>query len=259
MVVDGVVLAETRCGPCLLLIFTPCAPLSTSLLPLVPFVLLVLPLAQFDPFPTCTLKKFTSPRCSGLIASTLPMRAVHFNVVRFEIHDSHGFDPMCLSCQTCILCAPSLSPVSVMHAAFVVVLVPACNPVACCTCFCRRHIPVLASALCLTPVGVLIPVCSPSRTLSPFAGQAGHMRLCVLGVAWRGGSCLDSRRSRGIYSRRNTRTIGLNIVNHQRRRIRQTRWTQYRVVPAPRNHVFLSACCQAHTDEPENQPAKRDL
>ena len=35
----------------------------------------------------------------------------------------------------------SLSPVSVMHAAFVVVLVHACNPVACCTCFCRRHVP----------------------------------------------------------------------------------------------------------------------
>ena len=27
--VDGLVLAETRCRPCLLLIFTPCAPLST--------------------------------------------------------------------------------------------------------------------------------------------------------------------------------------------------------------------------------------
>ena len=32
-VVDGVVLAEARCRPCLLLIFTPCAPLSTCLLP----------------------------------------------------------------------------------------------------------------------------------------------------------------------------------------------------------------------------------
>ena len=41
---DGVVLAETRCFPCLLLVFTPCAPLSTCLLPLVFFVLLVLPL-----------------------------------------------------------------------------------------------------------------------------------------------------------------------------------------------------------------------
>ena len=92
---------------------------------------------------------------------------------------------MCLSCQTCILCALALPPVSVMRAAFVLVLGPACNPVACCTCFCRRHIPVLASALCLTPVGVLIPVCSPSRTLSPFAGQAGHTPLCVLGVTWR--------------------------------------------------------------------------
>ena len=70
----------------------------------------------------------------------------------------------CLSCQTCIL---------------------SCSPVACCTCFCRRHIPALASALCLTPVGVLIPVCSPSRTLFPFAGQAGHRPLCVLEVAWR--------------------------------------------------------------------------
>ena len=29
------------------------------------------------------------------------------------------------------------------------------------------------------------PVCSPSRTLSSFAGQAGHTPLCVLGVAWR--------------------------------------------------------------------------
>ena len=91
----------------------------------------------------------------------------------------------CLSCQTCILCAPALSPVSVMRAAFVVVLVPACNPVACCTCFCRRHVPALASALCLKPVGVLIPVCSPSRALFPFAGQAGHTPLCVLGVTWR--------------------------------------------------------------------------
>ena len=91
----------------------------------------------------------------------------------------------CLSCQTCILCAPALSPVSVMSDGFVVVLVPACNPVACCTCFCRRHIPALASALCLTPVGVLIPVCSPSRTLFPFADQAGHTPLCVLGVTWR--------------------------------------------------------------------------
>ena len=43
-----------------------------------------------------------------------------------------------------------------MGAAFVVVLVPACDPAACCICFCRRHIPALASALCLTPVGVLI-------------------------------------------------------------------------------------------------------
>ena len=29
--IDGVVLAETRCRPCLLLIFTPCTPLSTCL------------------------------------------------------------------------------------------------------------------------------------------------------------------------------------------------------------------------------------
>ena len=143
------------------------------------------PLVGFDPFSSCTLEKFTSPRCSALLASTLPMRAVHFKVVRLEIHDSHCFIPVCLSCQTCILCAPALPPVSVMRAAFVVVLVPACNPVACCTCFCRRHIPALASVLCLTPVGVLIPVCSPSRTLSPFAGQAGHTPLCVLGVTWR--------------------------------------------------------------------------
>ena len=99
--VDGVVLAETRCRPCLLLIFTPCAPLSTCLLPLVLFVLLVLPLAGFDPFPSCTLEKFTSPRCSALLASTLPMRAVHFKAVRLVIHDSHGFNPVCLSCQTC--------------------------------------------------------------------------------------------------------------------------------------------------------------
>ena len=42
--IDSVVLAETRCRPCLLLVFTPCAPLSTCLLPLVLFVLLVLPL-----------------------------------------------------------------------------------------------------------------------------------------------------------------------------------------------------------------------
>ena len=179
------VLAETRCRPCLLLVFTPCAPLSTCLLPLALFVLLVLPLTGFDPFSSCTFEKFTSPRCSALLASTLPMRAVHFKVVRLEIHDSHGFNPMCLSCQTCILCAPALPPVSVMRAAFVVVLVPACNPVACCTCFCRRHIPVLTSALCVTPVVVLIPVCSPSRTLFPFAGQAGHTPLCVLGVTWR--------------------------------------------------------------------------
>jgi len=33
--IDGVVLAETRCRPCLLLVFTPCASLSTCLLPLV--------------------------------------------------------------------------------------------------------------------------------------------------------------------------------------------------------------------------------
>jgi hypothetical protein len=70
--------------------------------------------------------------------------------VCLEIHDSHGINPMCLSCQTCILCAPALPPVSVMRAAFVTVLVPACNPVACCTCFCREHVPALASALCLT-------------------------------------------------------------------------------------------------------------
>ena len=187
--IDGVVVAATQCRPCLLLIFTTCAPLSTCLLPLVLFVLLVLPLApgvapRFDPFSSCTLEKFTSPRCSALLASTLTMRAVHFKVVRLEIHDSHGFIPMCLSCQSCILCAPALPPASVMCAAFVVVLVPACNPVAYCICFCRRHIPVLASALCLTPVGVLIPVYSPSRTWSPFAGQAGHTPLCVLGVAW---------------------------------------------------------------------------
>ena len=55
----------------------------------------------------------------------------------------------CLSCQTCILCAPALAPMFVMCAAFVVVLVPACNPVACCTCFCRRHVPALASAFVL--------------------------------------------------------------------------------------------------------------
>ena len=42
--IDGVVLAETRCCPCLLLVFTPCAPLSTCLAPLVLVVLLVLPL-----------------------------------------------------------------------------------------------------------------------------------------------------------------------------------------------------------------------
>ena len=42
--IDVVVLAETRCRPCLLLVFTPCAPLPTCLLPLVLFVLLVLPL-----------------------------------------------------------------------------------------------------------------------------------------------------------------------------------------------------------------------
>ena len=90
-----------------------------------------------------------SVRCSALLASTLLMRAVHFKIVRLEIHDSHGFNPMCLSCQTCILCAPALPPVSVMRAAFVVVLVPACNPVACCTCFCRRHVPALASAFVL--------------------------------------------------------------------------------------------------------------
>jgi hypothetical protein len=113
---------------CLLLIFTPCAPLSTCLLPLVLFVLLVLPLAGYDPFPSYTLEKFTSPCSSALLASTLPMRSVHFKVVRLEIHDSHGFNPMCLSCQTRILRAPALPPVFVMRAAFVVVLVPACNP-----------------------------------------------------------------------------------------------------------------------------------
>ena len=78
--IDGVVLAETRCSSCLVLVFTSCAPLSTCLLPLVLFVLLVLPLAGFDPFSSCTLEKFTSPRCSALLASTLPMRAVHFKV-----------------------------------------------------------------------------------------------------------------------------------------------------------------------------------
>jgi len=91
----------------------------------------------------------------------------------------------CLSCLTCILRATVLSPVSVMRAAFVVVLVPACNPVACCACSCRRHVPALVSPLCLPPDGVLIPICSPSRTLSPFAGQAGHTLLCVLRVTWR--------------------------------------------------------------------------
>ena len=84
---------------------------------------------------------------------------------------------LCLSCQTCILCVPALSPVSVMRAAFVVVLVPACNPVACCTYFCR-HVPALASASCLTPVGVLIPVCCPSRTLFPLPARRG-IRLCA--------------------------------------------------------------------------------
>ena len=66
----------------------------------------------------------------------------------------------CLSCQTCILCAPALSPVSVMCAAFVVVLVPACHPVACCTCFCRRHVPALTSALCQS-FPYLVSVCRP--------------------------------------------------------------------------------------------------
>ena len=135
--IDGVVLAETRCRPCLLLVFTPCAPLSVCLFALGSLRVLMLPLSP------------------------------------------------CLSCQTCILCAPALPPVSVMRAALVVVLFPACNSVACCTCFCRRHVPALASVLCLTPVGVLIPVSSPSRTLFPFAGQAGRTPLCVLGVTWR--------------------------------------------------------------------------
>ena len=55
-----------------------------------------------------------------------------------------------------------------MRAAFVVVLVLvfACNPVSCCTCYFRRPIPALASVLCLTPFGVL-PVCSPSLALFP--------------------------------------------------------------------------------------------
>ena len=96
--------AEARCRPCPLLIFASCAPLSTCLLPLVLFVLLVLPLAGFDPFSSCTLENFTSPRCSALLALTLPMRAVHFKVVRLEIHDSHGFNPMCLSCLLFLPC-----------------------------------------------------------------------------------------------------------------------------------------------------------
>ena len=33
------------------------------------------------------------------------------------------------------------------------------------------------------------PICRPSRTLSSFAGQAGHTPLCVLGVTWRRLSC----------------------------------------------------------------------
>ena len=110
--IDGVVLAETRCRPCLLLVFTPCALLSTCLLPLVLFVLLVLPLAGFDPFSGCTLEchieKFTSPRCSALLVSTLPMRAVLSRVVRLEIHDSHGS----------ILCACRARPVSCVRLLF---------------------------------------------------------------------------------------------------------------------------------------------
>ena len=101
---------------------------------------------------SCLLLIFTS--CAPLSTCLLPL------VLR-----APGVVPA--SCQTCILCAPALPPVSVMRAAFVVVLVPACNAVACCTCFCRRHVPALASALCLPPGGVLIPACSPSRTLHP--------------------------------------------------------------------------------------------
>ena len=131
VVIDGVVLAGTRCRFGLLLVFTPCTPLSACIPPLVLFVLLTWPLDQ-----------------------------------------------------TCILCVPALSPVSVMRAVFVVVLVPACNPVSCCTCS-FRPIPALASMLCLTPVGALIPVCSPSLLLFSSACQAEHTPLCVFGVTWR--------------------------------------------------------------------------
>ena len=128
--IDGVVLAATRCRPCLLLVFTPCTPLSTCLLPLVLVGLLVLHL-------TVVPDLYIGCACSSSRV-----------------------------CDACCVC---------------VVLVPACNPVSCCTCFCRRHVPALTSALCLTFVGVLIPVCSPSRALFLFAGQAEHTPVCLGG------------------------------------------------------------------------------
>ena len=122
----------------------------------------------------------------------------------------------CLSCQTCILCAPVLPPVSVMRAAFVVVLVPACNPVACCTCFCRRHIPALVSELCFTPVGVLIVHSSLYAVLPvpcfPLPARR-DIRLCV---SWglHGDAMFPRLR----------RCWRLEVSNHPPRRRRRRRW-----------------------------------
>ena len=128
----------------------------------------------------CLLRPYIAPAfylCSRLALPCPPASCTWFS--------SCSWCCPLLSCQTWILCAPALSLVSVMRAAFVFVLFRACNPVSCCSCFCRSNIPAPASVLCRAPVDVLIPVCSPSRALFPFAGQAVHTPLCILGVTWR--------------------------------------------------------------------------
>ena len=60
--IDGIVLVETRCRSCLLLVFTPYAPLSACFLHLFLFVLLMLPLTVvLDLYLVCTCS--FSPVC----------------------------------------------------------------------------------------------------------------------------------------------------------------------------------------------------
>ena len=67
-----------------------------------------------------------------------------------------------------------------------VVLVPACNPLSCCTCLLLVRILALVSGVCHAPVVTVIPVCSPSPAVFfLFILTFGTYGCVCLGVTWR--------------------------------------------------------------------------